>query len=105
MNRNRDIAYTEQTPLAKSDYGYLVFSHSSRTLLSKKESQTCTLIIAQIQLDVYKRQVLPYVRSAREGVRRLGSLLEQYGTYEMNGNRALIKREKFERYLDQATAV
>ena len=29
--------------------------------------------------------VLPYIRSAREGVRRLGSLLEQYGTYEMNG--------------------
>ena len=25
--------------------------------------------------------------------------------YVMNGNRALIKREKFERYLDQATAV
>ncbi len=29
--------------------------------------------------------VLPYVRSAREGVLRLGSLLERYGTYEMNG--------------------
>ena len=29
--------------------------------------------------------VLPYIRSAREGVARLGSLLEQYGTYEMNG--------------------
>ena len=29
--------------------------------------------------------VLPYVRTAREGARRLGSLLEQYGTYEMNG--------------------
>ena len=29
--------------------------------------------------------VLPYVRSAREGVLRLGSLLEQFGTYEMNG--------------------
>ena len=29
--------------------------------------------------------VLPYVRSAREGVRRLGALLEEYGTYEMNG--------------------
>ena len=28
--------------------------------------------------------VLPYIRSAREGVKRLGSLLEQYGTYEMN---------------------
>ncbi len=29
--------------------------------------------------------VLPYIRSAREGVQRLGSLLEQYGTYESNG--------------------
>ena len=29
--------------------------------------------------------VLPYIRSAREGVLRLGALLEQYGTYEPNG--------------------
>lgn len=29
--------------------------------------------------------VLPYIHSAREGVQRLGSLLEKYGTYEMNG--------------------
>ncbi len=29
--------------------------------------------------------VLPYVRSAREGVLRLGELLERYGTYESNG--------------------
>ena len=29
--------------------------------------------------------VLPYIRSAREGVLRLGQLLETYGTYEMNG--------------------
>lgn len=28
---------------------------------------------------------LPYIRSAREGVERLGALLEKYGTYEMNG--------------------
>lgn len=28
---------------------------------------------------------LPYISSAREGVERLGSLLETYGTYEMNG--------------------
>ncbi len=28
---------------------------------------------------------IPYIRSAREGVERLGSLLEQYGTYEANG--------------------
>ena len=29
--------------------------------------------------------VLPYIRSAREGVERLGMLLEKYGTYESNG--------------------
>lgn len=29
--------------------------------------------------------VLPYIRSAREGVIRLASLLEEYGTYENNG--------------------
>ncbi|MCR5484278.1 MAG: C69 family dipeptidase, partial [Clostridiales bacterium] len=29
--------------------------------------------------------VLPFINSAREGVLRLGSLLEQYGTYEQNG--------------------
>ncbi len=29
--------------------------------------------------------VLPYIHSAREGVERLGSLLEKYGTYEPNG--------------------
>ncbi|WP_125963847.1 C69 family dipeptidase [Bifidobacterium dolichotidis] len=29
--------------------------------------------------------VLPYVSTAREGVKRLGSLLSEYGTYESNG--------------------
>ena len=29
--------------------------------------------------------VLPYIKTAREGVLRLGSLLEKYGTYENNG--------------------
>lgn len=29
--------------------------------------------------------VLPYIRTAREGVLRLGALLEEFGTYEMNG--------------------
>lgn len=29
--------------------------------------------------------VLPYIKSAKEGVIRLGSLLEKYGTYEPNG--------------------
>ncbi|AVH75331.1 C69 family dipeptidase [Weissella koreensis] len=29
--------------------------------------------------------VLPYIHSARDGVQRLGDLLERFGTYEMNG--------------------
>ena len=29
--------------------------------------------------------VLPYIKTAREGVLRLGELLETYGTYESNG--------------------
>ena len=29
--------------------------------------------------------VLPYIHTAREGVERLGALLEEYGTYESNG--------------------
>ena len=29
--------------------------------------------------------ILPYIRSAREGVLRMASLLEEYGTYEKNG--------------------
>ncbi|WP_407886690.1 C69 family dipeptidase [Levilactobacillus sp. N40-8-2] len=29
--------------------------------------------------------VLPYIHSARDGVKRLGSLLEEFGTYEPNG--------------------
>ena len=29
--------------------------------------------------------VLPYVQTAREGVLRLGKILEEYGTYESNG--------------------
>ena len=28
---------------------------------------------------------LPYINSAKEGVERLGAILEKYGTYEMNG--------------------
>ncbi|MGM0216916.1 C69 family dipeptidase [Enterococcus sp. AZ109] len=37
--------------------------------------------------------VLPYIQSARKGVERLGSLLEQYGTYEPNGIAFSDKKE------------
>ena len=29
--------------------------------------------------------ILPYIKTAREGVTRMGKLLEEHGTYEMNG--------------------
>ena len=35
--------------------------------------------------------VLPYIRSAREGVKLLGTYLEKYGTYESNGVPSRIK--------------
>ena len=42
------------------------------------------------------------------GEGKLRSLIDEHpheDFYVMNGNRALIKREKFERYLDRGTAV
>lgn len=42
------------------------------------------------------------------GENKLRMLIDEHPNddfYVMNGNRALIKREKFERYLDQATAL
>ena len=41
--------------------------------------------------------VLPYVQSAREGVLRLGKLLEEYGTYESNPNQLGSDRFEFDR--------
>ena len=40
---------------------------------------------AGISEEDFLTTVLPYVHTAREGVLRLGSLLERYGTFEMNG--------------------
>ena len=42
-------------------------------------------IIGGIGEEDFVVLVLPYIHSAREGVLRLGRLLETYGTYEMNG--------------------
>ena len=48
---------------------------------SKKEKD----IIGGIGEEDLVVLVLPYIKTAREGVLRLGSLLEKYGTYEPNG--------------------
>lgn len=43
------------------------------------------LVPGGITEEDFLTTVLPYIHTAREGVKRLGSLLEQYGTSEMNG--------------------
>ena len=62
-------------------------------------------------IPVWRRYTLTIEEAAgyyHIGEGRLRMLIDQNpheDFYVMNGNRALIKREKFERYLDQATAV
>ena len=64
-----------------------------------------------LEIPVWKRYTLTIEEAARYyhiGEGKLRSLIEQHPHetfYVMNGNRALIKRVKFEEYLDQATAV
>ena len=52
-----------------------------------------------------KRGSLRYYHIGEGKLRMLIDQNPHEDFYVMNGNRALIKREKFERYLDQATAV
>ena len=62
-------------------------------------------------IPVWRRYTLTIEEAAgyyHIGEGKLRTLIDrspQEDFYVMNGNRVLIKREKFERYLDQATAV
>ena len=62
-------------------------------------------------IPVWRRYTLTIEEAARYyhiGEGKLRTLIDTHPNedfYVMNGNRALIKREKFERYLDKATAV
>ena len=51
----------------------------------KEAKEGETEVIGGIGEEDLVSLVLPYIHSARDGVKRLGSLLKQYGTYEMNG--------------------
>ena len=63
------------------------------------------------QIPIWRRYTLTIEEAARYyhiGESKLRSIIDANPNgdfYVMNGNRALIKREKFERYLDMATAV
>ena len=62
-------------------------------------------------IPVWRRYTLTIEEAAgyyHIGEGKLRRLIDEHPNgdfYVMNGNRALIKREKFERYLDEATAV
>jgi len=64
-----------------------------------------------LEIPVWRRYTLTIEEAAgyyHIGEGKLRMLIDQNpheDFYVMNGNRALIKRQKFERYLDQATAV
>ena len=64
-----------------------------------------------LDILVWRRYTLTIEEAAgyyHIGEGKLRMLIDEHPNedfYVMNGNRALIKREKFERYLDQATAV
>lgn len=92
------------------------------TKLSKYEKETIinwneaenTASIYTFNTDL-KRRLAEFTLTIEEaagyyhiGEGKLRMLIDEHPNedfYVMNGNRALIKREKFERYLDQATAV
>lgn len=63
------------------------------------------------EIPVWKRYTMTIEEAAgyyHIGENKLRSLIEEHPCetfFVMNGNRALIKRLKFEEYLDQATAV
>ncbi len=63
------------------------------------------------EIPIWHRYTLTIEEAARYyhiGEGKLRAIIDNHPDgdfYMMNGNRALIKREKFERYLDMATAV
>ena len=64
-----------------------------------------------ISIPVWRRYTMTNEEAAgyyHIGESKLRSIVDMHPNgnfYVMNGNRVLIKREKFEEYLDQATAV
>ena len=78
---------------------------SNRKKQQRKQDKKC------LDIPVWRRYTLTIEEAAgyyHIGEGKLRMLIDEHPNedfYVMNGNRALIKREKFERYLDQATAV
>ena len=90
---NDPLAYTS-TPDAVSGHGTWAAAGINSANVAMTATETITSNSRILGVDPLVDQglgeedittiTLPYIHSAREGVLRLGSLLEKYGTYEMN---------------------
>ncbi|MFR6020969.1 MAG: C69 family dipeptidase, partial [Lactobacillaceae bacterium] len=88
------LGYTA-TPEAEDGHGIWAAAGINSENIAMTSTETITtnsrvlgvdpLVAAGIGEEDMPTIVLPYIHSARDGVQRLGSLLEQYGTYESNG--------------------
>ncbi len=94
---------TTITPNVEKDEGVWAASGINRFNVAMSATETITsnpLVLGADPLVIYDKKlnriggigeedlvyiILPYIKSAKEGVLRLGSLLEKYGTYESNG--------------------
>ena len=81
------------------------------TAVAVQRNAACKLCGVALDIPVWRRYTLTIEEAAgyyHIGEGKLRMLIDEHPNedfYVMNGNRALIKREKFEIYLDQATAV
>ncbi len=90
----QSLSYTS-TPDADDSYGVWGGAGINKRNVAMSACETITTNSRIASIDPFVEQgigeadfltlVLPYIRSAREGVLRLGQLLENYGTYESNG--------------------
>ena len=88
------LSYTS-TPDADSTYGIWAAAGINSENVAMTATETSTTNSRILGLDPYVETglgeedfttiTLPYIQSAREGVERMGQLLEKYGTYESNG--------------------
>ncbi|MCI1975285.1 MAG: C69 family dipeptidase [Limosilactobacillus sp.] len=89
------LRYTS-TPDADSSAGIFGASGINSANVSMTATETITSNSRILSLDPYNQEsgigeedfltlVLPYVRTARQAVERVGQLLTKYGTYEANG--------------------
>lgn len=90
----KSLRYTS-TPEADESQGVWAASGINEENIAMTATETITTNSRVLAIDPYVEDgigeadfvsiVLPYIHSAKEGVLRLGELLETYGTYEANG--------------------